>query len=124
LQLPLGLKQPNENNRAATPPTDNPHAYELFLRAAERLARLNRWDTRTAIEMLERAVQLDPRFPDAWAGLAEACVLIGTTQEPNPRWLKRASEAIRKALALDRHNAEAQVSETVFQPVEDRIHVK
>jgi TolB-like protein/predicted Ser/Thr protein kinase len=107
LAAALGLNQSNEKNRAATPPTDNPHAYELFLRAADRLARLNRWDTRTAIEMLERAVQLDPGFPDAWARLAEACVLIGTTQEPNPRWLRRASEAIRRALALDRHNAEA-----------------
>jgi len=107
LAASLGLKQSDEENRATTPPTDNPLAYELFLRAADRLARLNRWDTRTAIEMLERAVQLDPRFPDAWARLAEACVLIGSTQEPNPRWLRRASEAIRKALALDRHNAEA-----------------
>ncbi len=107
LAAAFGLKESDETNRAATPPTDNPHAYELFLRAADRLARLNRWDTRTAIEMLERAVQLDPGFPDAWARLAEACVLIGTTQEPHPRWLRRASEAIRKALALDRHNAEA-----------------
>lgn len=107
LAAALGLKQTAAEGRAANPPTDNPHAYELFLRAADRLARLNRWDTRTAIEMLEQAVELDPNFPDAWARLAEACVLIGTTQEPHPRWLKRANEAIRKALALDRHNAEA-----------------
>ena len=103
----LGLKELASESHAANPPTDNPHAYELFLRAADRLARLNRWDTRTAIEMLEQAVELDPNFPDAWARLAEACVLIGTTQEPHPRWLKRANEAIHKALALDRHNAEA-----------------
>ena len=107
LAASLGLKPAAAESHSAQPPTDNPHAYELFLRAADRLARLNRWDTRTAIEMLEQAVELDPSFPDAWARLAEACVLIGTTQEPHPRWLKRASEAIRKALALDRHNAEA-----------------
>lgn len=107
LAASLGLKPAAADSHSAQPPTDNPHAYELFLRAADRLARLNRWDTRTAIEMLEQAVELDPNFPDAWARLAEACVLIGTTQEPHPRWLKRASEAIRKALALDRHNAEA-----------------
>jgi hypothetical protein len=107
LAAALGLGQRVADKRLAAPPTDNPHAYELFLRAADRLARLNRWDTRTAIEMLEQAVELDPQFPDAWARLAEACVLIDTTQEPHPRWLKRASEAIRKALALDRHNAEA-----------------
>jgi serine/threonine protein kinase/tetratricopeptide (TPR) repeat protein len=107
LSAALGLKAAAAESHSAHPPTDNPHAYELFLRAADRMARLNRWDTRTAIEMLEQAVELDPNFPDAWARLAEACVLIGTTQEPHPRWLKRASEAIRKALALDRHNAEA-----------------
>jgi serine/threonine-protein kinase len=107
LSASLGLKPAIAESHSAHPPTDNPHAYELFLRAADRLARLNRWDTRTAIEMLEQAVELDPNFPDAWARLAEACVLIGTTQEPHPRWLKRASEAIRKALALDRQNAEA-----------------
>jgi TolB-like protein/Tfp pilus assembly protein PilF len=103
----LGMHQGAVDKKVEAPPTSNPHAYELFLRAAERLARLNRWDTRTAIEMLEQAVQLDPKFADAWARLAEACVLIGTTQEPHPRWLKRASEAIRKALSLDRHSAEA-----------------
>src|SRR5579859_5110710 len=107
LRNALGMHQGAVDKKVEAPPTSNPHAYELFLRAAERLARLNRWDTRTAIEMLEQAVQLDPKFADAWARLAEACVLIGTTQEPHPRWLKRASEAIRKALALDRHNAEA-----------------
>ena len=103
----LGLKRNDVVARTAVPPTKNPHAYELFLRAADRLTRLNRWDTRTAIEMLERAIELDPKFPDAWARLAEACVLIGSTQEPHPRWLKRAGEAIQRALALDRHNAEA-----------------
>jgi TolB-like protein/Tfp pilus assembly protein PilF len=107
LRNALGMLQGAADKKAETPPTSNPHAYELFLRAAERLARLNRWDTRTAIEMLEQAVQLDPKFADAWARLAEACVLIGTTQEPHPRWLKRASAAIHKALSLDRHSAEA-----------------
>ena len=28
-------------------------AYELFLRAADKLSRLNQWDTRAAIDMLE-----------------------------------------------------------------------
>lgn len=103
----LGVPSAPETGREAAPPTENVHAYELFLRAAERLARLNRWDTRTAIEMLEQAVKLDPQFADAWARLAEACVLMGVTQEPHPRWLRQADTAIRRALALDRHNAEA-----------------
>ena len=107
LSRALGIQHRSPSAEPAEPPTANPHAYELFLRATERLARLNRWDTRTAIEMLDQAVTLDPKFADGWARLAEACLLIGTTLEPHPRWVKRAGEAIRKALSLDRHSAEA-----------------
>jgi TolB-like protein/cytochrome c-type biogenesis protein CcmH/NrfG/predicted Ser/Thr protein kinase len=102
----LGVRTTATPEKESAPPTENPRAYELYLRATERLARLNRWDTRTAIEMLEQAVALDPKFADGWAKLAEACALIGVTQEPHPRWLKRADQAIRRALGLDRHNAE------------------
>ncbi|HEV2493795.1 MAG TPA: protein kinase [Terriglobia bacterium] len=90
------------------PPTQNSIAYELYLRAAERLTRLNRWDTRTAIEMLDNATRLDPRFADAWSRLAESCVLMAGTFEPGPLWIKRAEHAVRRALALDPHSAEAQ----------------
>ncbi len=90
------------------PPSTNTKAYEIYMRAGERLARLNRWDMRTAIEMLEDAVRLDPRFADAWARLAEACIQMGVTFEPQPRWFRRAEQAIRRALALDPENAEAQ----------------
>ena len=48
------------------PPTDNPVAYELYLRAMDRLSRLNRWELRTAITMLEEATRLDGKFADAW----------------------------------------------------------
>lgn len=103
----LGVQHTAEDKTPVAPPTKNAHAYELFLRAADRLARLNRWDTRTAIEMLEQAVALDPKFADAWARLAEACILLGTTQDPHPRWIKHAGHAVREALARDRHSAEA-----------------
>ena len=102
----LGVRAASAKEKESAPPTENPRAYELYLRATERLARLNRWDTRTAIEMLEQAVALDPEFADGWAKLAEACALMGVTQEPHPRWLKKADQAIRRALGLDRHNAE------------------
>jgi len=91
-----------------TPPTKDPMAYELFLRASERLWRINRWDTLTAVEMLQNAVQLDARFADAWARLAEACLRMAVTFEPGPRWIREAEKAIRRALALDPGSAEAQ----------------
>ncbi|MBI3667890.1 MAG: protein kinase [Acidobacteria bacterium] len=102
----LGAK-PAEQTTTAVPPTKNAQAYELFLRASERLARLNRWDMRSAIEMLENAVQHDPRFADAWARLAEACIQMAVTFEPGPQWFRKADQAIRRALAADPDNAEA-----------------
>src|SRR5712692_2703599 len=81
----LGAKPAVTDKEPARPPTKDTRAYELFLRAADRLARLNPWDTRTAIEMLEQAVALDPRFADAWARLAEACILGAVTINPDPR---------------------------------------
>src|SRR5262245_7805636 len=85
----------------------NPAAYEWYLRAGDRLSRGNRWDVRTAIEMLESATTLVPRFADAWARLAEARTVMGVVFDPAGNWLPAAETAVRRALALDRHNAHA-----------------
>lgn len=61
--------------------------------------------------MLENAVKLDPRFTDAWARLAGACVLMGGTMEPGPLWTARAEKAVRRALALDPEHTETQVAQ-------------
>ena len=105
-----------ELNPGATPktslisPTNSPAAYELFLRAMERMTRNNRWDMRIAIEMLENTLVIDPQFADDWAGLAEACALMGGIFEPGPKWIARAEKAVRRALNLDRENVEAYVA--------------
>ena len=95
-------------------------SYELYLRGVDRLMRLNRWDTRTSIEMLENAVELDPRFADAWARLGEACVLMAGTFEPGPLWVHRAERAVRKALALDRLNQHAKKGLIAVAQARDR----
>jgi serine/threonine protein kinase/tetratricopeptide (TPR) repeat protein len=103
----LGLKAPLLAESTVEAPTKNGRAYELFLRAVERLSRVNKWDTRTAIEMLDDATKTDPRFAEAWARLAEACVFMGVTFDPKPSWFKRGEFAMRRALALDPANAQA-----------------
>ena len=93
----------------AVPPTDNPQAYELFLRAVDRMSHGNRWDTRTAVEMLRSVVDLDPGFAEAWARLAQACVAMGFSFEPDADWTDVAEEAIERALSLDPTNVQARV---------------
>jgi TolB-like protein/tRNA A-37 threonylcarbamoyl transferase component Bud32 len=107
LAASLGLKESASAGPPAQPPTKNPRAYELFLRAVERLSRVNKWDTRTAIEMLEDATKLDPKFTDAWARLAGACVFMAGTFDPTPQWYRRGEQAMRRALALNPADSEA-----------------
>ncbi|HUJ30103.1 MAG TPA: protein kinase [Candidatus Acidoferrum sp.] len=101
----LGLK--THEAASPEPPTKNARAFELYLRAVERLSRVNKWDTRTAIEMLADATRLDPNFADAWAQLAGACVFMGGTFDPKPHWYKKAERAMRRTLALDPQNPQA-----------------
>jgi TolB-like protein len=69
-------------------------AYETFLVGRERL---HRRDVIAAVEALERAVELDPQFAEAWAELAIAR-MIGPAAMPA---LDRAREYIDRALALE-----------------------
>lgn len=103
----LGMKVSSAPQPSAAKPTDNPMAYELYLRAIERFYKQNRWDTATAIEMLQNATRLDPRFADAWGRLAQACWVMSASFEPGPKWIRQAEIAIRRALALDRQNPDA-----------------
>jgi TolB-like protein/tRNA A-37 threonylcarbamoyl transferase component Bud32/Flp pilus assembly protein TadD len=108
LSLALGLKRAEAVGEAADPPTKNPVAYQLYLRATEKLSMINRWDTRTAIELLAEAIRLDPKFADAWAHLAEARLLMAVSFEPKVHWMREAEQAVRRAVALNPRNAEAQ----------------
>jgi len=89
------------------PPTDNPHAYELFLRTSECFLRYSEGATRRGIDLLHSAVELDPDFAGAWARLAVGYVNMGTLFDPETKWFVDAEQAIDKALALDPENAEA-----------------
>lgn len=88
--------------------TNNSEAYNLYLKGRYF------WHQRTgssfpaAIAQLENAVALDPEFARAWAGLADAYVLmpeygLAATADALPK----AREAIRRALELDPNLAQA-----------------
>jgi tetratricopeptide (TPR) repeat protein len=106
----LGLRLKATAEEKVSPPTRDPVAYQLYLRAVEKLSRLNRWDTRTGIEMLEEAVQGDPRFSDAWARLGDAYMTMAVSFDPKPVWMRHAERATRRALTLDPSNAAAHCS--------------
>jgi len=88
-------------------PPSNPQAYELYMRASERLLRYTKRGTRDAIEMFRSAVQLDAGFAAAWGRLASAAVTMAVLFDPDPRWNREAEAAVDRTLKLDPGNAEA-----------------
>jgi len=106
-KIGMSLGVVDSDRSTVEPPTRNAEAYELFLRANERLHRYTQWDTNSAIEMFRTCVKLDPEFSSGWARLAAACVNMGVLIDPDPKWLVEAGQAVERALALDPNDPEA-----------------
>ena len=86
-----------EEQALAVKPTNNPEAYDAYLRGLAFEARNGAWiDLLTkAIGFYERAVQLDPKFALAWARLSRAEALL---YYRNARWGDNMRDAAKKAL--------------------------
>ena len=90
--------------------TENLDALDTYFVGKLRVADRTEPSLRTAIEAFDRATQLDPQFAAAWAGLAEAwLVLPGRTTNADPqRVRRRASSAAIRAVNLDPDLPDAQ----------------
>jgi serine/threonine protein kinase/Tfp pilus assembly protein PilF len=87
--------------------TDNLEAYQLYLKGRALLYRRG-LDIRRAAQCFERAVALDPEYPLAWAGLADARTMLGFYGFERPEaTMPQAKEAATRAVALDASLAEA-----------------
>jgi adenylate cyclase len=98
-----------EEQRAVAKPPGNLDAYDLVLRGRAELRRTTRASNREARHQFERALQLDPNYATAYAGLGLAyyeMVVLGWT-EFSDDMAARAEELARKALLIDPENVDA-----------------
>jgi serine/threonine protein kinase/Tfp pilus assembly protein PilF len=84
----------------------NREAYDLYLRGKM----FAESENNAAIEVLERAVAMDPDLAPAYAALAGAYWVRLLTVEPRQELREKAEAAVQKALSLDPNLAEAHVS--------------
>jgi non-specific serine/threonine protein kinase len=98
---------PHEARAIATKPTDNLQAYDAYLRARSFARRVTRTDLEFALQMYERAIELDPGFAVAYAGLANVCGLYYEWHERDTRWVEKGLAASEKALELSPNLPEA-----------------
>jgi serine/threonine protein kinase/Flp pilus assembly protein TadD len=88
---------PQEEKTIARKPTENPLAYDFYLRGRSYTRRLN---MDYGLQMFEQAIQLDPNFALAHSGVAHLCGLIYEIREQNPKWIERGLAACDRATAL------------------------
>jgi serine/threonine protein kinase/cytochrome c-type biogenesis protein CcmH/NrfG len=88
---------PQEEKNIGRKPTENPQAYDFFLRGRSYTRREN---LDYALQMFEQAIQLDPNFALAHAGIAYLCGLIFEVREQNPKWIERGLAACDRASSL------------------------
>ncbi len=88
---------PQEEKTIARKPTENPQAYDFYLRGRSYTRREN---MDYGLQMFEQAIQLDPNFALAHGGIAQLCGRIYETREQNPKWIERAVAACDRATAL------------------------
>jgi len=106
----LTPRKQEKSSSTDVPAARHPLAFELYMRAVDRSMCFNKFDLTAAIEMLERAIDLDPDFGDAWGLLSAVCCQIGMHLEPDPKWFARAEEAVNRTLELDPINCNALCS--------------
>jgi TolB-like protein len=92
---------PREEKAIAQKPTQNARAYDYYLRGRSYTRRITRPDLELAVEMYDRAIELDPNFALAYAGLAIVCGVYHEWHEQHERWVEKGLAACERALELD-----------------------
>ncbi|PDT51164.1 MULTISPECIES: adenylate/guanylate cyclase domain-containing protein [Sinorhizobium] len=100
--LALNLTE-GDQQRLVTEHTDNLEAYDCFLRGREQLWRFTREQNTQSRELLQRAIELDPKFAPAYAFLAFANMLdYGNQWGPSSSTSMQQAEVFAtRAVALD-----------------------
>ena len=100
-----------EKARVAAIPTQNLEAWEAYQIGKQRLAKRTSDGLADAERFFQRAIDLDPKFAIAYAGLAETFALqMDFSGAPRDANLDKGERAAAKALELDPNLAEAWVS--------------
>ncbi len=91
-------------------PTANVEAYDYYLRGRQFFHQFRRTGIQFARRMFERAIEVDPKYALAYAGVADCCSFLYMYWDGSRANLESAESASGKALELDPELAEAHAS--------------
>ena len=100
-----------EEEQLAKRPTENLKAFQYYMQGRTAMQRRTSADMLTAVRHYEKALEEDPNYALAYAGLSDAYANSGYYGSVAPvEGRRKAEEAARKALALDPNLAEAHAA--------------
>ncbi|HUX61118.1 MAG TPA: protein kinase, partial [Ignavibacteriaceae bacterium] len=98
---------PTEKVELTKRPTLNAEAYDFNLRARNYLYLQTKNNIQFAIQFFDKAISLDSRYAEAYAGLAEAYAIKYAYFDRKDEWLEKALELSLKAIMYDSTLSEA-----------------
>jgi serine/threonine protein kinase/tetratricopeptide (TPR) repeat protein len=101
---------PQEEKAIARKQTENPQAYDYYLRGRQFFHQFRRKGFDFARQMFARAIVIDPRYARAFAGVADCCSFLYMYWDSSEDNLNEAEAASLKALELDPELAEAHAA--------------
>src|SRR5438128_72295 len=103
-----------EQRQVAKRETTNPKAYQLYLKGRYYLEKRTKEGTNKAIDYFQQAIDKDPNYARAFAGLADSYMLfvvaIPRSSFPPKETFPKAKAAAMRALQIDDQLAEAHTS--------------
>ena len=100
----------SEKASLAKRPTDDLRAYDFYMRGKDLISRRGKKNAELAIQMLERALSIDPGFVGALASLAEAYSHLYTWYDNDQKWLAKIIELSERVLAMEPASLEARLA--------------
>lgn len=105
----------DERQRIARHATDDPEAYKLYLNGLYQLNKRTLASAERAREYFDQAIQRQPNYAAAWAGLGDTYMILGNQEallgaRSPAEYMPKAKAALEKALSLDNSLAEAHAT--------------
>src|SRR5438067_7119981 len=110
----------SENKQMSKKPTENPEAYELYLRGRFFWNKRTSADMKTALSYFEQAASVDPKYAVAYAGMADCYLLLplyggGVPAEMYPKAIAMAQKAISLDPTLGEPHASLGLVHSLFE---------
>ncbi len=109
-----------ENQAIRKVPTADVEAYDCYLRGRNFFHQFRRKGYEFARQMFARAIEIDPRYARAYAGIADCCSFLYMYWESSEENLQQADTASLRALEIDPDLAEAHASRGLVASLKKR----